>query len=204
VARSGHFYDVKVVSNTAFTAQPTWTFGRTMESLLLLNLSDLYDVFYSFNGRDIQGRIPWHHEGIELEGVEEYRIWLYCSNSAGAEIEVNAWDERSAITKRSKRAIVHSRSGYDMWVNPDGSINAQVSTALSERNLKLLILCADDVEKDYVWTEIDGVYRLTQWTAESAGINALEGKTVQIVRTYTYEVVDPFNLINRDDQLVFP
>lgn len=71
----------------------------------------------------------------------------------------------------------------------------------AERILNRL-LCAPDLEKNFTWTEIDGVYRVTEIVYTSAFIDADEEQTIVFTKTFVYEGADPFNLERIDRSLV--
>lgn len=200
--RAGQFNDVKVITNVAFTSSPTWKFGYTTRSLILQNDSFQHDVIFSFDGRNEHGRVRWFDEQIEFEGIKEARIWLKSSHADGVPVEITAWDGSSSIQKRKKFHGIAGRTGDTLHVNPDGSFNVIANTPASEINLKQLIMCAEDVIKNYTWQEIDGIYRITELLAESVFISNIEGQTTRLKRTFEYDAADPFNLKKITDEII--
>ena len=69
-------------------------------------------------------------------------------------------------------------------------------------NPKEAIMCADDVHVDYTWAEINGVRRITQilWSSVDIAVE-LSVTSASVQRDYTYEVSDPYDLIDRQDTL---
>jgi hypothetical protein len=63
-------------------------------------------------------------------------------------------------------------------------------------------MCAEDVHVDYTWQEINGVRRIVQIKWSSASVaTELSLAEASVQRDYTYEVADPYDLIDRDDTL---
>lgn len=83
----------------------------------------------------------------------------------------------------------------------DGSISIYGWGHTAKIRLQNRLLCADDVERYLTWAEIDGVRRITkiEWVSDS--IDAEESATVKLTRTFTYQSVDPFDLVDISDEL---
>ena len=67
--------------------------------------------------------------------------------------------------------------------------------------LKCKLLSAPDLVRDFTWTEIDGVRRVTQIIFTSGVVNIAESATVDLTRVFTYDGVDPFDLDKIEDAL---
>lgn len=67
---------------------------------------------------------------------------------------------------------------------------------------KNAITCADDVQAEYTFQEINGVRRITEikWTSNLVA-SELGLSSASVTRVYTYENSDPYDLVNRSDTL---
>ena len=95
-------------------------------------------------------------------------------------------------------------SGYEVEVTDTNRL--RVDTTISppdpRDNPKEAIMCATDVHVDYTWQEINGVRRIVQIKWSSASVaTELTLTEASVQRDYTYEVADPYDLIDRDDTL---
>lgn len=69
-------------------------------------------------------------------------------------------------------------------------------------DIKALICGALDLERYYTWTEINGVRRIVEIRYISASANETIGQDVALVRTFSYQSTDPFDLVSAIDTLV--
>lgn len=60
--------------------------------------------------------------------------------------------------------------------------------------LKNKLMCASDRQADFTWQEIDGVRRVIEIVFTSAALDAEEGMTIVLTRTFVYEGTQPFDL----------
>lgn len=80
------------------------------------------------------------------------------------------------------------------------AIESYGATELEE--LKNRICCMPDVDKAMTWAEINGVRRITKIVFTSALLDADESANIVLNRDFTYQLVDPFDLIDVKDDLV--
>jgi hypothetical protein len=112
----------------------------------------------------------------------------------------------TAGTAGDRGLIVFGRNDTDSKFNAlslNGQKQLRVTNALSnDAAAAQAIRCADDVHVDYTWAEINGVRRITEIKWSSNNVATILGlATAELTRTYTYQVADPFDLIDRDDVL---
>lgn len=79
----------------------------------------------------------------------------------------------------------------------------QVTNSLTlEQRIKEAIMCSNDVELDFTWSEIDGVRRVVEIIYSSTSVANLLGKAeASVQRVFTYQASDPFDLVKRTDTL---
>lgn len=101
---------------------------------------------------------------------------------------------------------------FSLWDRDDGSyINPGVDSdgdgdldairvvgagATENESILLRLLCMPDLDKDYLWVDVDGVRRVSTITYTSAALDAELGQTITFVKTFTYQGVDPFDLLS--------
>ena len=71
-----------------------------------------------------------------------------------------------------------------------------------EQSAKDLICCADDIVREYTWSEINGVRRITEILFSSEKANTELGFDIQIQRTFTYQASSPYDLTRITDVVV--
>tara|TARA_R110000868_G_C10973188_1_gene771590 strand:+ start:107967 stop:108647 length:681 start_codon:yes stop_codon:yes gene_type:complete len=121
------------------------------------------------------------------------------------EIERATFEEEPAVARRSLLVDFLGKPISEKNPLPMASEGMTL-----DQSIKSGILCAADVNKVFVWATIDCVERIQTITFTSADVDAkliedevLEaGQTIQLVRTYTYQIVDPYNLLTSSDALV--
>lgn len=77
------------ISNTEFTQIHSVKFPFTATKINIMNDSQT-EMFYSFNGRDIDGHILFDDESHNLSDVSVSRIW-FKTPTPDAEIRIIAW-----------------------------------------------------------------------------------------------------------------
>lgn len=92
----------------------------------------------------------------------------------------------------------YSRDEIDLIIN-DESIFVPCG---ADESAKSSIMCADDRHMGLTWAEIDGVRRIVQIRYSSPALNLALGQTVEVVRDFTYQIVDPFDLIEIEDTVL--
>jgi len=85
----GQAYYPLTVSNADFERSPTIEFPYVMARLLLIRDSFEGDVYFSYNGRDIDGKLTWEDESLDIGEAEVSKIW-FKSTVVDAKIRVYA------------------------------------------------------------------------------------------------------------------
>lgn len=85
----------------------------------------------------------------------------------------------------------------ELLPNEDGSIN----TVAAGGSLKEKICSAADIHRDYTWTTVAGVRKVSQIVFTSASVDAETGDTNVLTRTFAYNVVAPYDLLQENDAL---
>lgn len=101
-------------------------------------------------------------------------------------------------------------AGRTLEINKNKDIDLRAHGWTIEQKLKEGILCAEDVTRSLTWVEVDGVQRVSTITFSSSVMNIeaedigviTTGQTINVVRTFTYEGSDPYNLISYNDTFV--
>jgi hypothetical protein len=91
--------------------------------------------------------------------------------------------------------------GTYLEIYPSKDIDIRSIGRTPEEKTKGDLLCSSDLDRDMTWAEIDGVRRVTQIVFTSANLDAATGDTITLTRTFTYQVADPFDLIEVKDTL---
>lgn len=86
-------------------------------------------------------------------------------------------------------------------IYPSGDIDIRSIGRTPEEKLKGDLLCAPDLDRDMTWAEIDGVRKVTQIVFTSASLDVATGDTITLTRVFTYQGMDPFDLIEVKDTL---
>jgi hypothetical protein len=69
-------------------------------------------------------------------------------------------------------------------------------------DIRALICKALDLERRFTWAEINGVRRVVEIRFSSESVNDILGQDVVLVRTFSYQSTDPFDLVSEIDALV--
>lgn len=85
---AGSFYKELNITNTEFTDSPTVKFDSIASKVTIVNDSLLNDIEYSYNGRDVEGKLKWSDELIRLGGMTISKLWLKASVNSGTEVRV--------------------------------------------------------------------------------------------------------------------
>jgi len=76
-------------------------------------------------------------------------------------------------------------------------MSAVGSSGLQGSEIEILtkkLMCSPDLNRDFTWSEIDGVRRVVKIEFTSALLDAEYGSAVKLTRDFNYEVADPFDL----------
>ncbi len=122
--------------------------------------------------------------------------------NADLNVQLTHLDNSPAIGDVHDSIRIGGLSGFEANVTSTNRLKVDtiVSTADSPKES---IMCANDVVADYVWQEIDGVRRITKITWSSVSVaTELALSSASVERNYTYQNIDPFDLINRVDTLL--
>jgi len=88
--RANEFYAL-TITNTSFTDPPTVQFGVVVTKILIVSDTLTDDIEFSYNGRDVDGKLHWSDETLTMEDVVIGRIWFKTNNSAGSNIRLFVW-----------------------------------------------------------------------------------------------------------------
>jgi hypothetical protein len=114
-----------------------------------------------------------------------------------ADYERAVYEEEPTVAKR----VVDVDKYGDIYTfdNPKPVTEAGFS---EEDRIKAALLCAPDLVRDMTWQEIDGVRRLVQIVFTSDAVNVEFEAIISLTRDFTYQLVDPFDLVKIEDTLV--
>lgn len=84
----GSYYRELNISNTEFTQLPTVNFETVTAKILIVSDTLINDIEYSYNGRDVEGKIKWSDEKIELSGITISKMWFRTNNPTDTELRV--------------------------------------------------------------------------------------------------------------------
>jgi hypothetical protein len=101
-------------------------------------------------------------------------------------------------------AIGNNKTGADshlLEVYPSKDIDIRRQGTTVNQKIANALRCMDDKLVAYTWGEINGVRRVTKIEWTSAALDAQEGSTIKLTRTFTYQGVDPFDLVSTADAL---
>ena len=75
-----HFYTEEGIDNTDFKKDPSYNWTFQSKGLILYNDS-LQTIYFSFNGKDIDGSIKPSDKWLSLDKKTETKIWLKTSKA---------------------------------------------------------------------------------------------------------------------------
>lgn len=122
-----------------------------------------------------------------VEGTPDGIRWIRSGTRAVLEFKTPFPDACKGKKKYSKDEVEVLIEDENIFIPCD-------ETAAEDASVKSQILCADDLKKEFEWTEINGVRRVTKITFSSAAYNVQTSTTTTIERTFTYQGSAPFDL----------
>ena len=96
------------------------------------------------------------------------------------------------ITIRKATKLIRDKVGNLLKINNDGSIN----TVTKPESKKCELFSKIDLYKEFTWQEIDGVRRIIQIDFTSELFNNFYRGYYTLRRRFTYQTIDPYDLIN--------
>ena len=113
-----------------------------------------------------------------------------------ADYERAVYEEEPTVAKR----VVDVNKQGDIYSldNPKPILPVGFS---QDDSIKKAIVCASDLVRDMTWAEIDGVRRVTQIVFTADSVDEFFEVTAVLTRDFTYQTVDPFDLIKIEDTL---
>lgn len=82
------YYKEFNLTNTEFKNSPVINFGIIASKITIILDSSLNDIEWSYNGRDISGKMYWFDESIVLGGMTVSKLYLKADNNSGTKVRV--------------------------------------------------------------------------------------------------------------------
>lgn len=113
-----------------------------------------------------------------------------------ADYERAVYEEEPTVAKR----VVDVNKLGDIYDYDNPKPVTEAGFSLEDR-VKSAILCAPDVVRVFTHAEIDGVRRVIKIEYTSASVDVEFEATYKLIRDFTYQTVDPFDLVSIIDTL---
>lgn len=127
----GNFYQEFNIVNTDFTQSPTIQLKLISQKILIVLDSLDNNIEWSYNGRDIEGKMISTDETMVIAGATVSKIWIKANVGTGTIIRVWAGDGAEELEFLKKVKMIVGPSGDILKIKPNGSTDVNVIESIN-------------------------------------------------------------------------